>query len=56
MIKLKDPRSLIYNAFQACEIDPCNNEAEKIWTDQEVRIIDVCGNHYKQLESEKYKS
>ncbi len=52
MIKLKDPRSLIYTTYQVCEIDPCVDEAEKIWASSESRIVELCEKHYKQLTSQ----
>lgn len=54
MIKLKDPKKLMYFAFQICEEESCKEEATKIWADQEIRILDVCDKHYKQLEAEKF--
>ena len=56
MIKLKDPRALPYAGFQICEVDPCMEEAEKIWASSETRIIDICKKHYQQITSERYKS
>jgi hypothetical protein len=56
MIKLKDPKSLIYHAFQVCEVDPCDLESTHIWTDSEIRIIDICEKHYKQLQAQRYIS
>ena len=52
MIKLKNPRSLIYAQYQVCEIDPCEEEAAKIWASSESRIVELCEKHYKQLTSQ----
>lgn len=49
MIKFKDPRTLIYLAFQVCEIDPCTQEATKIWASSESRIVDLCDLHYAEV-------
>jgi len=48
MIKLKNPRDLIYSAFQVCEVESCKEESEKIWA-TETRIIDVCSHHYDDI-------
>ena len=53
MIKLKDPKDLIYSAFQVCEIEGCKKESEKIWASSETRIIDICKDHFNQIESER---
>ena len=55
MIKFKDPRSLIYFAFQVCEVDPCDKEAEHIWANSETRIIDICNDHYTDLKERELK-
>jgi hypothetical protein len=52
MLKLKDPRKLIYFAFQICEIEECKEEAERIYASSESRIIDLCQKHYNQITSE----
>jgi len=54
MIKLKDPRALPYAGFQVCEVEDCKEESEKIWASSEIRIIDVCLNHYNQINNERY--
>ena len=55
MLKLKDPKKLIYFAFQICMIEPCENEAEKLYS-TESNVIDVCEYHFKLLQKEKYIS
>ena len=56
MIRLKDPRKLIYSGFQVCEVDPCENESEKIWASSEIRIIDICQEHYDEVKRERFNS
>jgi hypothetical protein len=55
MLKLKDRKSLIYNAFLICLIEECEEEALKLWP-TETNIIDVCEKHFKQLDSERFIS
>jgi hypothetical protein len=55
MLKLKDPKKLIYHAFQICMIDPCDNEAEKLFP-TETNVIDVCLKHFEQLQTERWVS
>ena len=55
MLKLKDPKKLIYFAFQICMVEPCDNEAEKLYP-TESNVIDVCQYHFNLLEKEKYIS
>ena len=51
-MRLKDPKSLIYFAFQICEIEECQDEAEKIYASSESRIVDLCQNHYDKIISQ----
>jgi hypothetical protein len=53
VIKLKDPKDLIYSAFQVCEIEGCKKESEKIWASSEIRIVDICKEHFDQLQLER---
>ena len=53
MFNLKDPRKLTLSAFQICEEEKCKEESTKIWTNSEIRILDLCDKHYNELESEK---
>jgi hypothetical protein len=52
MLKLKNKKDIIYSALMVCLIEDCQEEATKLWT-TESNIIDVCENHYKQLEEER---
>ena len=54
MFKLKNPRKLMYSAFQVCEEESCKEESTKIWTNKETRILDLCDKHYDELESENF--
>lgn len=56
MLRLKDPKSLIYFAFQVCEIVECKEEAEKIYATSESRIVDLCITHYNQIISQGFMS
>jgi hypothetical protein len=47
MLKLKDPRSLLYSAFLYCEEEHCKKESTKIWANSNTRIVDLCDEHYK---------
>jgi len=47
MIKLKDPRSLIYSAFMHCEEESCKKESTRIWASSQTRIVDLCDDLYK---------
>jgi len=53
VIKLKNPKDLIYSAFQVCEIEDCKRESEKVWASSETRIIDICQEHFDQIELER---
>jgi hypothetical protein len=50
MFKLKDMETLIYSAFQVCEEEKCKNESTRIWANSKTRIIDLCDQHYNELE------
>lgn len=53
MLQIKSREELTYSAYMVCLISKCKEEATKLWA-TESNIIDVCNEHYKQLESEKY--
>ena len=48
MIKLKDKDFYKHSAFYGCEVDPCYEEATRIWANSESRIIDLCDAHYQE--------
>ena len=56
MLPLKNPKDLIYSAYQICEVESCKKEAEKIYASSESRIIDLCESHYDQIISERFIS
>lgn len=49
MLPLKNPKDLIYSAYQVCEVELCKKEAERIYASSESRIIDFCESHYNQI-------
>jgi len=53
MLQLKTRKELTYAAYMVCLISKCKEEATKIWA-TESNIIDVCSEHYRQLDSEKF--
>ena len=53
MLKIKSKKDIIFSAFMVCLIEECKKEATKLWM-TESNIIDVCFDHYSELESEKY--
>lgn len=55
MLRLKNRQDTIYAAFMVCLVYACEQEATKLWS-TESNLIDVCDEHYRQLEAEKYKS
>lgn len=56
MIRLKDPRTLIYSAWKVCEVEGCEEESTKIWASNESRIIDICSHHYEDIVNLGYLS
>jgi hypothetical protein len=55
MLKLKSRDEMVYFTYNVCLVDQCKEESEKLWS-TDSNIIDVCYEHYKQLEAEKYLS
>jgi hypothetical protein len=53
MIQLKDSRILEHSAFFVCRVLECTKESSKIWSNKEINIIDVCDEHYLQLQQER---
>jgi hypothetical protein len=56
MLPLKNPRDLIYSAYQVCEVELCKNEATRIYASSESRIVDLCDIHYDHIISERFTS
>jgi hypothetical protein len=56
MLPLKNPKDLIYSAYQVCEVESCKKEAEKIYASSESRIVDLCESHYDQIINERFIS
>ena len=54
MLKLKNRKDMLYNAFLICLIEECEEEALKLWA-TETNIIDVCEPHFRQLRAEAIK-
>jgi hypothetical protein len=53
MLQLKTRKELIYNSYTICLISKCKEESTKMWA-TESNIIDVCSEHYRQLDAEKF--
>lgn len=53
MLKLKSKQDIIYSALMVCLIENCQEEATRLWT-TESNIIDVCEDHYKELQKEQW--
>jgi hypothetical protein len=54
MLKFKDRNEIIYNAFLVCLVQNCQEEALKLWP-TETNIVDVCEEHFRQLQLETLK-
>jgi len=54
MIRFKSHKDLAYEAFFACRVLSCEEEATKLYS-TESNIIDVCENHHKELTEKEYK-
>jgi hypothetical protein len=54
MIKFKGRDEIIYNAFLICLVQNCQEEALKLWA-TETNIVDVCEEHFRQLQMEALK-
>ena len=54
MIQFKSRHDLSHEAFFACHVLDCNEEASKLHS-TESNLIDVCQNHYNELNEKEYK-
>jgi len=54
MLKFKHPNDMMYSAFFMCLVKDCQEEALKLWP-TETNIVDVCEEHFKQLQREALK-
>ena len=54
MLRFKSRDEVIYNAFLVCLIKNCEEEALRLWP-TETNIVDVCEEHFKQLQLESLK-
>lgn len=54
MIFLKDYLEADEYNYKVCEVSLCEAEAHDVYETQEDRIIDVCHEHYTQLENNRY--
>ena len=53
MLGLKDPHEVDEYSYKVCEISGCENESTEIYED-ESKIIDVCDQHDKMLNANKW--
>lgn len=54
MIRFKSHEDLAYEAFFACRVLNCAEEATKLYS-TESNILDVCQEHYDKLTEKEYK-